>query len=249
LNELINLNLPYSDIKDTIYRAKNIYLQINYARILRGDINSTLQERTAARDALQFVDWKNLDYSSVISLTDNLLLIREKTFAIYDLLKLEEKKISDNLSNQTIDYYLMASDSFYAGRLNESQTYLDKFVSSYDLERGNKFLFKSLALEVKNFFYRYWIQICIFLVIASFFAYFTFLKLRIRWLSYHVRKLVTEKATLNDLIKKAQAERFKENKISALTYNIRTKSYNERLQEINSILPVLQARLKKLLKA
>ena len=46
-------------------------------------------------------------------------------------------------------------------------------------------------------------------------------------------------------MKKAQEERFKENKISGLVYNIRMKKYEERLQEIKEELPVFEERLKK----
>lgn len=53
-----------------------------------------------------------------------------------------------------------------------------------------------------------------------------------------------EETALNDLIKKTQSERFKENKISGLVYNIRMKKYEEKLQEIKEELPVLEERLK-----
>ena len=45
-------------------------------------------------------------------------------------------------------------------------------------------------------------------------------------------------------MRKAQLERFKENKISGLVYNIRMNKYQERLQEIKEELPVLEERLK-----
>ena len=45
--------------------------------------------------------------------------------------------------------------------------------------------------------------------------------------------------------KKAQTERFKENTLSALVYNIRIKKYQDRLNEIKEGLPVLESRLHK----
>ncbi|VVB80269.1 Uncharacterised protein [uncultured archaeon] len=248
LNEFINLSLPYSDINDTIVEAKNVYIQVLYAQILRGEVNSSLQERIDARSALQFINWKNLQYSDVVALTNRVSDIRSQTLDLYDLLNLEQKKLSDPISNETSNYFLLARDSFYNGRLNESQTYLESFRTSYDSEYGNNSIFKSLALQARNFFYRYWIQITIFIVILIFFTYFVYVKLRIRFLRMTVRKLHSEKSTLSELIKKAQTDRFKENKISALTYNVRTSSYHERLQKINSSLPVLENRLKKLSK-
>ena len=49
-------------------------------------------------------------------------------------------------------------------------------------------------------------------------------------------------------MKKAQTERFKENKISGLVYNIRMEKYQEKLQKIKEELPVLENRLNKIKK-
>jgi len=53
-----------------------------------------------------------------------------------------------------------------------------------------------------------------------------------------------EKIALNELMKSAQTERFVENKISSLTYNIRMKKYKTRLDEIEQNLPVLEKNLR-----
>ena len=45
-------------------------------------------------------------------------------------------------------------------------------------------------------------------------------------------------------MKKTQTERFKENKISGLVYNIRIKKYEERLGTIKQDLPVLEKRFR-----
>ena len=52
-----------------------------------------------------------------------------------------------------------------------------------------------------------------------------------------------ERRVLVDLMKKTQIERFKENKISELVYNIRMKKYKEKLQNIKQELPVLEKRI------
>ena len=49
-------------------------------------------------------------------------------------------------------------------------------------------------------------------------------------------------------MRKAQTERFKQNKISKLIYNIRMKKYQEKLQKIRQELPVLESRLTKKIK-
>ena len=52
-----------------------------------------------------------------------------------------------------------------------------------------------------------------------------------------------QEQVLNDLMKKAQIERFKENKLSGLVYNIRFKKYKEKLQTIKETMPVLEEKL------
>ncbi len=44
-------------------------------------------------------------------------------------------------------------------------------------------------------------------------------------------------------MKKTQEERFKQNKISGLVYNIGMKKYEEKMQEIKQELQVLESRL------
>ena len=53
-----------------------------------------------------------------------------------------------------------------------------------------------------------------------------------------------EKEAIVSLMKKAQTERFKDNKISGLVYNIQMKKYEERSQAIREELPVLEDRLR-----
>lgn len=58
-----------------------------------------------------------------------------------------------------------------------------------------------------------------------------------------IKKMKIERRVLVDLMKKTQIERFKENKISELVYNIRMKKYKEKLQNIKQELPVLEKRI------
>jgi len=51
-----------------------------------------------------------------------------------------------------------------------------------------------------------------------------------------------ESKVIVNLIRTAQNERFNENKLSGLVYEIRIKKYNERLQEIKRELPGLEKR-------
>ena len=56
-----------------------------------------------------------------------------------------------------------------------------------------------------------------------------------------IQKMKTEKGVLMSLMKRAQIDRFKHNKISEVVYNLRMKLYKEKLQTIKQELPVLKA--------
>lgn len=60
-----------------------------------------------------------------------------------------------------------------------------------------------------------------------------------------IKKMKAEQKVLLSLMKKAQTERFKQNKISELVYNIRMKKYREKLDHIKEELPVLETRVRK----
>ncbi len=71
-----------------------------------------------------------------------------------------------------------------------------------------------------NFFQRYWIYIIIVLITLGVVGYFAYKKFERRLLINKIRKMKTEEQVLNDLMKKAQEERFRDNKISGLVYNM-----------------------------
>ena len=63
-----------------------------------------------------------------------------------------------------------------------------------------------------------------------------------------VKKILVVDDDFEDLTRTAQEERFNENKISGLIYNVRIRKYNEKLENLKQELPVLESRLKELQK-
>jgi len=60
-----------------------------------------------------------------------------------------------------------------------------------------------------------------------------------------IRRMKNEKQALIILMKKTQTERYKENKIPQLGYNIKMNSYNKRMDKIKQEIPLLEENLKK----
>jgi hypothetical protein len=68
------------------------------------------------------------------------------------------------------------------------------------------------------------------------------LKRKIEYMNHELK-------AIEDLKKKAQEERFKQGKISALVYNIRMEKFDSKRDKIKQELPVLESKLKKAVKS
>ncbi|MEK6885438.1 MAG: hypothetical protein AABX17_00560 [Nanoarchaeota archaeon] len=232
---------------DLLIEAQRTLQTVDYAEILR-DLNANAALRAEASRALNLVNWKNLNYSAIIEYTDKIIEARDKAFLILDSLtavnlRIEnEKKIGTDTSNVEI-IVKQAQESFIAERYDESLSWITNANSELDKvaqEKARLAVFKSFSV---NFFQKYWIYMVIIFILG--FILFLFLRGRIK--KYNLIKKIThlkaEQQVLTTLMIRTQNERYKENKISGLVYNIRIKKYQERINEIKESLPVLEAKL------
>ena len=74
-------------------------------------------------------------------------------------------------------------------------------------------------------------------------AFFSARKISKKLIERKIKKLKLEQSVLINLIKEAQYKRFKTKEIPEIIYNIRMNKYNNRIDEIKSILPVLEPKL------
>ena len=232
---------------DLLIEAQRTLQTVDYAEILR-DLNANAALRAEASRALNLVNWKNLNYSAIIEYTDKIIEARDKAFLILDSLtavnlRIEnEKKIGTDTSNVEI-IVKQAQESFIAERYDESLSWITNANSELDKvaqEKARLAVFKSFSV---NFFQKYWIYMVIIFILG--FILFLFLRGRIK--KYNLIKKIThlkaEQQVLTTLMIRTQNERYKENKISGLVYNIRIKKYQERINEIKESLPGLEAKL------
>ncbi|MAG28268.1 hypothetical protein CMI47_22315 [Candidatus Pacearchaeota archaeon] len=89
---------------------------------------------------------------------------------------------------------------------------------------------------------------CTFAVVFGFLGRYGYRKFDKKRLEKKIKKMHIEKSVLIGLMKKAQIQRYKENKISELVYKIRMKKYKEKINKIKEELPVLEEKLDKLRK-
>ena len=232
-------------LNDTLIKAKKIFYQVQYAAILRGEVNASAIEKTKATSTLRLIDWKNMYYSDVLIYTEEIKAIEQKAFLVLDKLAVEENKINQSTDAAKI-ILEQAKQAFLDERYNDAEKLLEDFRIQFEKDKANASLLAGLKNGAFNFFRRYGIQIIIFLVIVSFIGYYVYKIFEKRILQNKIKKMKIQEQVLNDLMKKAQTQRFKDNKISGLVYNIRFKKYQEKLQTIKEEMPVLEDNLKKL---
>jgi hypothetical protein len=235
-------------ISDTLSEAERTLESARYAEILR-NFSSSLSQMNTARQALRLVDWKNLSYDNVIYYTNIVENRKIQAYDIFDKLNALWKKIDlmnyngINVSS-AVSIFNEANNSFHQDRYTESQTLIDKTNLEIEKITSDNSTFRVLGRNTKGFFYNYWYVLLIILAVMGYIFYILYKIISKNLIKKKIIRMRAEFEVLKKLLVKNQEERFKENKISGLVYNIRAKKYEEKINEIKELLPVLEAKLK-----
>ena len=250
IEEMQKNNFSIVYINDTLIEAKNVFEQAKYAEILR-DPESTDSKKAEAREALKLVKWKDIDYEDVLTYTNEIKARKERAFIIYDYMLAAEMNLKESekegINTGAVKEILeQAKIDFYEDRYDEAEALLEEIGSKLELKRRESAIFSGLTRGTKNFFQRYWWQMVIFLIVLGIIGLFSYKRINLKLLKNKIKKMKIERDVLVDLMKKAQVERFKQNKISDFIYQIRMKKYQDKLQQIKEELPALEERAKNL---
>ena len=246
-------------VGDLLVESEKIFQQVEYAEVLRGNVNASVEEKREARDALEFVDWRFINYSNVLEYTGEIVEVRELAFFVQDLLLLQESFLgaerdeSGEIVSFTAveDVYLERfkflineiENAIGEARYDEANVLAEELKEEVDIRRTEVFTALVLARGFWNFVVKYWYFSLLVLAVFVFGGYYFSKGIRRRILKGRIRRLRVEEKVILALMKKTQVERFKENKISGLVYNIRMKKFEEKKNSIKEDLPVLEKRL------
>jgi hypothetical protein len=86
IEKMIEMELPFVFMNDTLLKAKKTFEQVEYATILKGEINASATERSEAQKALRLLDWEDITYDSVIIYTNQIKEREDRIFTLYDSL-------------------------------------------------------------------------------------------------------------------------------------------------------------------
>lgn len=247
INYLNDNNFPSYYSTDVLEQAKIVFEQARYAEILRGEINASQKEISDARSVMRVVDWKNLTYADVLVYTDEIKSRQEKMFILFDRINAQDIQLKSSkiVSNETWNFLNEANKSFYLDRFNETESFLNQTKISFEQDLQQNSFTSVITSQVGNFFLRNLIYIISFLIVVGISIILFNKKYKNVMMKKKLLKLESEKLALKEMIKQTQDERFNQNKISGLVYNIRIKEYENRLDEINEEIPLLKRLLRK----
>jgi hypothetical protein len=235
-------------MEDTLLEANRVFEQAKYAEILRGNKNASEEEKANARITLNLIDWKKIDYSNVLIYTDKIKARKIQAFILYDSITAINESIQkyrkENI--QIDDAVKLLNDvniAFYEDRYEDCENFLIELRTLIENKKSQTTILASLGQDGKNFIQRNWILILVLLIFIPSISFFSYKQIRKKLLKKKIKKLKVQQNVLIDLVKKTQIERFKENKIPDLVYNIRMKKYQDKLVEIREELPVLESKL------
>lgn len=236
-------------MNDTLLNAKRVFNQVMYAEILKGNVTASPGKVQEAKQALSLIDWRSLSYEDVLTYTDQIKAREQQAFAIHDSIVSENIEIKSykNQINVTAARNLIeqAQKAFYEDRYDDANALLKNAADILETTSSETILLAGIKRNVGSFLQTYWRQISLLLIIAIATSAVSYPLFNRRLLKNKIKRLKAEEQVLIALMKEAQTQRFKEDKISGLVYNIRMKNYQGKFQRIKEKLPVLEKRLKK----
>jgi hypothetical protein len=258
LNKMKAANFSGIFVGDLLIEAEKVFQQVEYVDILRNNSLST-REKSEARGALDLVDWRFINYSDVLEYTDEIKEVRDLAFLVQDLLSIQESFLGAEKddSGEIVSFTLVEDVDLERFRflINEVQLAIDEsrydeaFIlaeelkEEVDIRRTEVFTSLVLARTFKNFILKYWYFAILTLAVLVLVGIYFSKNIKKYFLKKKIHKMKVESKVIIKLIKKVQTERFKQNKIPELVYNIRMKSYKSKLEKIKQELPVLEKKL------
>ena len=245
ISEMIDNNLPYIYMNDSLIEAKKALELADSLEIINQNINSTKEELQNAIISLKYLDIKNISYDNVLIYTNSISERKNETYNIYDSLTVIQNKIKDYKSqgydvSEAESIFNNTNNSFYKERFSEVKPRVKEIINTLETKKSDQGTLNSLKLATLGFFGLYWYYLILVLFVIAIFSLFVYQKSKVIILKNKINKLRTEKIALNELIKRNQTDRFKDNKISGLVYKIRAEKYQKRIGEIKQELPVIE---------
>jgi len=244
-------------VEGALNESKRIFELVGYAEILRNSSSSEAKMRIA-REKLRLVDWRGLYYDDVLIYTVKVAERRDIALRLNDLLEFRgDQVLDDEITGETGKFELIeeanltevielieeARIAFNDERYEDTERLLEEARIEYESRKLEAVTLVALKSGAKTAIQEHLWLILIILGLIGSGGYFYYKKLKINRLENKIKRTKIERQALVSLIKQTQIGRFRTNKISGLTYNIRMSNYKKKIANINQNLPVLEEKL------
>lgn len=245
-------------VDDLLLDANRILQQVDYAEIVRENVNATKTEKEEAREVLKLVDWEGVGYEDVLTYTEGIKESRELAFFVTDLISIQESILGAkrDSSGEIISFDVEGVDlerfrtlfngveeAIAESRYQEAKFLVEELKEETDQRRSEALTSFATIKSAQGFIRRYWVLLLVIIIVLGAGGFFSYKTINRKRLEKRIKNMKNETIILRDLTKKAQIERFKKKTISAMVYDIKIKKYEARLNKIKQELPVLENRL------
>ncbi len=203
-----------------------------------------------AKTALEGLETSDFTYDHVILLTEDISSKKQEIIAIYDRLRAVELLASENKQlgvdvSRAQETIAMANKSFQAEHYDEASDLIAQANSELDKEIAQSTTIKVIADSSKNYFAKNWKVLTeLFLALVCLMITSGIFIIRNRR-NAKIKKMHDEKKALQELIKKAQDERYRKGTLSYAEYEVKIGVYQKKLDHAERYLSVYSAKHKK----
>jgi len=247
INEMEEAGFSVNYVKDILTSANQALERADFAELLK--MNATGEIAEQARKALQGLNYQGFTYAEVLKYTQQIAARKLQAYNLSDSIRALEIKIGEykkSIDTSEIEGILKDTKiAFEKERYGEVEDFLSKANSELERKKAEFTTVNVLVRSGKSFIEKNWLGILVASAVAAISGWFGWKRYRIKRIRNKLKNLKIEKESLSKLMKKTQEERFKKGKISESIYKIRMEKYNQRLNEIKEMIPVLEEQLKK----
>src|SRR3989338_8590345 len=164
------------------------------------------------------------------------------------------KKISGSISNYaerrvnvTLSEKLFqdAVSKFRNEEYDKTESLLFESATKLESAKSRLTVLNMLAVEGLSFLQRNKYNLLIIFELLFALSFYSWMKLRVKFLEMKLNDFNTEKSILENLIKKAQIEHFGKEIMPTSVYNVKYEEFNERLNSVKASIPVVETNLSK----
>jgi hypothetical protein len=248
ISEVSDAGFKTTLLNDTLTSAYAALERADFAEALRNGVTGPIAQE--AKKALEGLNYQGFGYPDVVAYTDSIFRTKDRLFNVSDSIKALEFKIAGYAENGVdvsgaVAIKNNASYEFGMERYDDAGALVSDANSLLEAKRAEMGTLSAITESGRGVLERNWKEI-IAVVVAAVVVVWVWWKMTMKSrLKKKIHGLKCEQEAITSLMKRAQAERYKDHSLSEFMFNIRMERYSQRQNRIREELPVLESMLRK----